>query len=447
MTTLPLPIPLSWYALKFGFLLYLPRPRNISAAVWGTKMTIQINADRLWASLMEMAQIGGTEKGGCNRQALTDTDFAGRMLFRQWCEDLDLKVTVDAAGNMFARYEGTDTSLPPLVIGSHLDTQATGGKFDGVLGVLAALEVIRVLHENGLTPQRPVEVVSWMNEEGARFTPPMMGSGVYAGVFTLDEARGRTDDDGVTVGEELDRLGLSVGPAPMDKEIYKYLELHIEQGPVLEAEDKVIGVVTGAQAMRWYEVTVHGQEAHAGPTPMALRKDPMKAVTQIIDQVLEIGASRPDSCGTVGRLQASPGSVNVIPANVYMSVDLRNPNEETLTQMDQEFRAALEDIRAALPHLDIVCDQIWHSPCVVFDPALINSVRDSAQARGYSHRDIVSGAGHDALYVARRVPTSMIFIPCRDGISHNEAEHSEPEHCAAGADVLLGAILDTLGLN
>lgn len=402
-------------------------------------MTLQINAERLWANLMEMAELGGTQNGGCNRQALTDTDIEGRMLFKKWCDEIGLTTTVYAAGNVFARRDGADNLRAPLVIGSHLDTQPTGGKFDGVLGVLAGLEILRVLEENKISTSRPVEIVSWMNEEGARFAPAMMGSGVYANVFDIDEVRAITDSNGISVGEELDRHGLSEGADPADKRIHAYLELHIEQGPILEAEDVTIGVVTGAQAIRWYELTVIGDEAHAGPLPMNMRKDPMKAVSKIIDVVLKIGESDPNSRSTIGQLEARPGSRNVIPGSVYMSVDLRNPDEDKLASMDKEFQKRLESIGAQLPHLTIEAKQIWHSPVVKFDPALVASVRKGAQVHGFCHRDIISGAGHDALYVARRAPTTMIFIPCRDGISHNEREH-----CSAGANVLLTAVLNTL---
>lgn len=361
-----------------------------------------------------------------------------------WCRDLGLSLTVDAAGNLFARRAGKDETLPPLVIGSHLDTQPTGGKFDGILGVLAGLEIMRVLHENAIETNRPIEIVSWMNEEGARFAPAMMGAGVYAEVFDLTSVRQIQDAEGISVGEELDRHGFSKGADPRDKMMHAYLELHIEQGPVLEAEDVTIGVVTGAQAIRWYEVTIVGDEAHAGPTPMHLRKDPMKALPDLVNAVLDIGETDADSRGTIGQLEARPGSRNVIPGSLYLSVDLRNPDEEILSDMDAVFQQKLADIRAAFPHLQIQTEQIWHSPVVRFDEALIDRVRRGASAHGFSARDIISGAGHDALYVARKVPTTMIFVPCRDGISHNAREYASPEHCAAGANVLLSAVLETL---
>jgi N-carbamoyl-L-amino-acid hydrolase len=410
-------------------------------------MSIQIDGERLWNNLMEIAKIGGTEKGGCNRQALTDTDIQGRAQFIQWCEDLGLSVSTDAIGNLFTRLEGSDPNLDPLVIGSHLDTQPTGGKYDGILGVLAGLEVVRTLIESSIRPTRSIEIVSWMNEEGSRFAPAMMGSGVYAKVFDIEETREIQDIKGISVGQELDRHGFSCGSTPAAKDIHAYLELHIEQGPILEAKDTTIGVVTGAQGIRWYDIVIIGEEAHAGPTPMSMRKDPMRAVGRLIDTVLAIGNGDDQARATIGRMEARPGSHNVIPGEIYLSVDFRNPDEDRLTQMDVALRSEINRIRAELPQLHIRYDAIWHSPVVTFDPALITSVRSTAKRQGHSHMDIISGAGHDALYVARRAPTTMIFIPCRDGISHNEREHAEKDHCTAGANVLLGTVLDQLGIN
>lgn len=410
-------------------------------------MSMQIDGERLWNNLMEIAEIGATEKGGCNRQALTDTDVQGRAQFIQWCEDLGLCISTDAVGNLFARLEGSDRNLDPLVIGSHLDTQPTGGKYDGILGVLAGLEVVRILVENNIRPTRSVEIVSWMNEEGSRFAPAMMGSGVYAKVFDLEETREIQGIEGISVGQELDRHGFSRGSTPDAKDIHAYLELHIEQGPILEAKDTTIGVVTGAQGIRWYDIVIIGEEAHAGPTPMSMRKDPMRAVGRLIDTVLAIGNGDDQARATIGRMEARPGSHNVIPGEIYLSVDFRNPDEDRLTQMDAALRSEINRIRAELPQLHIRYDAIWHSPVVTFDPALITSVRSTAKRQGHSHMDIISGAGHDALYVARRAPTAMIFIPCRDGISHNEREHAEKDHCTAGANVLLGTVLDQLGIN
>lgn len=405
-----------------------------------------VNAERLLGDLAAMARIGGTAKGGCNRQALTDTDIEGRALFARWCADYGFAVTGDAAGNMFARMQGADDSLPPLVIGSHLDTQPTGGKYDGVLGVLAALEVMRTLRDAGIVPPRPLEVVSWMNEEGARFAPAMMGSGIYEGMLDLDAMRAVTDDAGISVGQELDRHGFGGLADPRAKDIHAYLELHIEQGPILEAEDKAIGVVTGAQGIRWYDLAVCGQETHAGPFPMAGRRDPVRALPRIIDGVMRIGCRDTDARATIGRINALPASRNVVPSRIEMTVDLRHPDEAVLDAMHAEFEALVAGVGAAHPGVTAQADLIWHSPVVAFDPGLVRAVRNGAVARGYGHRDIISGAGHDALMVARRAPTTMIFIPCRDGLSHNEAEHADPAHIAAGANVLLSAVCEVLGV-
>lgn len=409
-------------------------------------MTLEINSDRLMENLFAMATIGGTEKGGCNRQALTDLDIQGRILFGEWCAALGIRISFDSVGNMFARLDGSDPTLPPIVIGSHLDTQPTGGKYDGVLGVLAGLEVLRVLHENSVQPTRSVEVAVWMNEEGSRFAPAMMGSGVYSGMLSLDEVRAVVDKDGITVGAELDRFQYSLCPHPTGKEIHAYLELHIEQGPVLEAEDKTIGVVTGAQGIRWYDVSLTGQEAHAGPTPMALRRDPMEVVPDIVRGILKIGKIDENARATIGQIHANPASRNVIPASVDLTVDLRHPDEQVLEKMHKQLHTLIKRVEKKVAGVDVAIEPIWHSPVVAFDETLVTAVRTGADAHGYSHRDIVSGAGHDALMVARKVPTAVIFIPCKDGISHNEIEHAEPEHIAAGANVLLSATLNLLDL-
>ena len=408
-------------------------------------MPLTINSDRLWSDLMQIAKIGGTHKGGCNRQALTDLDVEGRLLFSEWCADFDFEITYDAIGNLFARMKGQDDTLSPLVMGSHLDTQPTGGKFDGVLGVLAGLEVMRVLAEQGITPKRPVEVAAWMNEEGARFAPAMMGSGVFAGMLELDDIRVAKDQDGVSVGQELDRHGYSGCPHPATKSIDTYFEMHIEQGPVLEFKDKEIGIVTGAQGIRWYDISIHGQEVHAGPFPMSMRKDPMATVPELIKGVLNIGKLDEKARATIGQFHASPGSRNVVPGRIDLTVDLRHPNEKLLTDMHNYLSDLLTNIAKDNSNLMIENKLIWHSPVVSFNPDLIASVRMAAEKHGYSSQEIVSGAGHDALMVARKVPTTMIFIPCKDGLSHNEIEYAEPFQVEAGANVLLSAVLNRLG--
>lgn len=408
-------------------------------------MTLTINAPRLWNNLMQIAKIGGTPDGGCDRQALTDTDIAGRELLIDWCVQSGLTISYDAVGNMFARLKGQDDSLAPIVLGSHLDTQPTGGKYDGILGVLAGLEVVRCIREAGITPNRPIEIANWMNEEGARFAPAMMGSGVYAGMLDLAQVRDAADKEGITVGQELDRHGYSGFADPTAKDIHAYLELHIEQGPVLEQTEKTIGVVTGAQGIRWYDLSIRGQEVHAGPFPMSMRRDPVAALPEIIAGVLEIGRTDENARATIGQIDTRPGSRNVVPSHVELSVDLRHPDEAVLTSMHERLEGLLASVTKVHTGLQFDLNQIWHSPVVAFDSKLVTAILNGALEHGYSHLDIISGAGHDALMVARKVPTTMVFIPCKDGLSHNPAESATPEHVEAGANVLLSATLEVLG--
>lgn len=402
---------------------------------------ITVNQQRLWDSLMEMGEIGGTEKGGCCRLALTDLDKQGRDLFVSWCEEAGCTVTVDQMGNIFARRPGKDNSLPPVVMGSHLDTQPTGGKFDGVYGVLSGLEVIRSLNDHGIETDAPIEASVWTNEEGSRFPPAMVASGVFAGVFDLEYGLSRADLEGKTMGEELKRIGYA-GDAPVGgRPIKAFFEAHIEQGPILEDEETTIGVVTDAQGQRWYEVTLTGQEAHAGPTPMLRRKDALVGAAQIINEVNQIGLNNsPLACATVGLLQVFPNSRNVIPGEVFFTVDFRHPDADVLSQMDHQLREISQRISKDLG-LEMKFEQIWYSPPVPFNKSCVDSIRDGADAAGYSHRDIVSGAGHDACYISRVAPTAMVFVPCENGISHNEEENAKPEHLAAGCNVLLQAVL------
>ncbi len=402
---------------------------------------IQVNKERLWDSLMEMAKIGGTEKGGCARLALTDLDRDGRDLFVRWCKEAGCTVTVDRMGNIFARRPGRNNDLPPVVCGSHLDTQPTGGKFDGVFGVLAGLEVIRTLNDYSYETDAPVEVSVWTNEEGSRFAPAMVASGVFAGVFTEEYGLSRADLDGRTMGEELDRIGykgdLDVGGRPFKA----FFEAHIEQGPILEAEKKTIGIVQGIQGIRWFECTVTGVESHAGTTPMNRRKDAMLGVSRIVDRINKIALGHaPFAVSTVGLVKVNPNSRNVIPGSVFFSVDLRHPKDETLLAMKAELEAATNEVcnELGLTH-DL--HEIWYNPPAPFDPACIASVRQAAEEAGYSHMDIVSGAGHDAGYLCKVAPTAMVFVPCEDGISHNEVENATPEDLAAGCNVLMRAML------
>jgi beta-ureidopropionase / N-carbamoyl-L-amino-acid hydrolase len=408
---------------------------------------LRINSARLWDSLMQMAKIGATPKGGVCRLALTDLDRQGRDLFVQWAREAGCTISVDRIGNVFARRAGRNDALPPVITGSHADSQPTGGKFDGIYGVLGGLEVIRTLNDHGIETEHPLEVVIWTNEEGSRFPPAMVASGVFAGVFTLDYGLSRADVDGRTIGEELARIGyagdLPVGGRP----IHAAFELHIEQGPILEAEDTTIGVVTHAQGQRWYEVVFTGQESHAGPTPMPRRRDALLGAARVIDLVNGIGhAHAPYACATVGMLQVHPNSRNVIPGRVFFTVDLRHPDDAVLARMDANLRAGIADIAVAAKLETTRLEQIFYYAPIAFDGDCIGAVRDAADRFGYSHRDIVSGAGHDACYLSQVAPTSMIFVPCVDGISHNEVEDAKPEWIEAGANVLLHAMLSRAGL-
>ena len=407
---------------------------------------LQIDAQRLWDDLMQTAQIGATPKGGICRLTLTDLDRQVRDWFKAQCEALGCTVTVDEVGTMFARRPSKNSAknaaLPPIAMGSHLDTQPTGGKFDGTLGVLAALEALRTLHRAGYETNAPIEVVNWTNEEGARFAPPMLASGVFAGVFTADYAYARADRDGKTFGDELQRIGYRGTEKAGAHKLSALFELHIEQGPILEAEDRMIGIVQGVQGMRWYEITVTGQDAHTGATPMRLRKNALLGAARLVDRIDAIAREHPpDAVGTVGLLDNRPNSRNVIPGEVFFSVDFRHPDEAVLDAMETKLRAALGDILQPLG-LSYSETRIWDSPAVKFAPELIECVRIGAQKAGYPARDMISGAGHDAAYIARVAPTTMIFVPCLGGISHNEAEWTSQDQCAAGAQVLLNAVLE-----
>jgi N-carbamoyl-L-amino-acid hydrolase len=407
-----------------------------------TLQNLQINPQRLWDTLMETARIGATPKSGICRLTLSDLDRQVRDWFREQCEALGCTVIVDEVGNMFARRPGKNPALAPVAMGSHLDTQPTGGKFDGALGVLAALEALRTLHETNYETNAPIEVVNWTNEEGARFAPAMLASGVFAGVFTPDYAYSRTDRDGKTFGEELMRIGYKGSEKAGGHTLAAIFELHIEQGPILEAEDRKIGVVQGVQGIRWYEVTVTGQDSHSGTTPMRLRRNALIGAARMIERIDAIArAHAPHAVGTVGLIENRPNSRNVIPGEVFFSVDFRHPEEAMLDAMEAELRIALAEV---LPPMQLTYSEarIWQSAPVKFAPELIDCVRIGAQKAGYPTRDMVSGAGHDSVYVSRVAPTTMIFVPCAGGISHNEAESTSFDECAAGAQVLLNAVLE-----
>jgi N-carbamoyl-L-amino-acid hydrolase len=401
---------------------------------------LAINAERLWGEIMETAAIGGTPKGGICRLTLTDLDRQVRDWFKVRAEQLGCRVIVDDMGAMFARRDGI-ANVPPIAFGSHLDTQPTGGKFDGVLGTLAALEALRTLVEAGYETYAPIEVVNWTNEEGSRFAPAMVSSGVFAKVLEKDWAQSRQDRDGMTFAAALDAIGYRGPERCGDHPLSAFFELHIEQGPILEAEGKDIGVVTGVQAMRWYEVTVTGQDTHTGTTPMHLRKNALLGAARLIDAVDAIGRKHAPGVATVGRIENRPNSPNVVPGEVFFMVDQRHPDGGALDAMEADFSAALPAICEPLG-LGVAMQRIWDQPEVRFDADCVAAVRRAAELTGYSSRDIVSGAGHDAAYVSRVAPAAMIFVPCRGGISHNEAEFSSKEQCAKGAQVLLQAVLD-----
>ena len=406
---------------------------------------LRIDGTRLWESLMEMAKIGATPKGGCCRLALTDLDREGRDLFVKWCKEAGCTIKIDKMGNIFARREGRNPDLAPVITGSHLDTQPTGGRFDGVYGVLAGLEVIRTLNDLGLETERPVEVAVWTNEEGSRFPPAMVASGVFGGVFSLDYGLSRADPEGKTMGEELARIGYAGTEEVGGREVHAYFEAHIEQGPILELEEKTIGIVTDAQGQRWYEVTLTGVESHAGPTPMDRRRDALLGAARIVDLVNRVGLDNaPLACATVGMMDVYPNSRNVIPGRVFLTIDFRHPDDEVLAGMDKAMREGVARITDDIG-LECALEQIFYYAPIHFDEGCVAAVREAARTCDYSAREIVSGAGHDACYLAGVAPTAMIFIPCIDGISHNEVEDVKPEWVTAGGDVLLRAVLEKTG--
>lgn len=408
---------------------------------------LRINGDRLWASLMELAQIGATPKGGVCRLTLTDLDKQGRDLVTRWAREAGMTVTIDKIGNGFMRRPGRNNSLPPIMTGSHIDTQPTGGKFDGNYGVLAGIEVVRTLNDHGIETEAPIEVAFWTNEEGSRFVPVMMGSGVFAKAFTLEHAYAATDTEGKTVKGELERIGYIGEQEPGDHPIGAYFETHIEQGPVLEDNDKTIGVVSGVLGIRWFDCTVTGMEAHAGPTPMALRKDAMLAATRIMQDVVAAAHRHPPhGRGTVGMVQVFPNSRNVIPGRVKFSIDLRNSTDALVDAMAAEVKAFADQV--ANEHgVQVHIEMVSCYPAQLFQPECVEAVGRAAAKLGYSHMPAVSGAGHDAVYMAKLAPSGMIFIPCKDGISHNEIEDAKPEHIEAGCNVLLHAMLERAGLG
>ena len=405
---------------------------------------IRIDGKRLWRSLMDLARIGATPKGGVRRVALTAADGAGRDEFVRRARAAGLEVRIDPIGNIFARRPGSDLRAAPVLMGSHLDSQPSGGKFDGAYGVMAGLEVLRTLDDHAVVTRAPVEVVSWTNEEGSRYVPVMMGSGVFAGVFPLEDALAAQDADGVSAREALAAIGYA-GEARSQR-VGAYFEAHIEQGPVLEQSRTTIGVVQGALGQRWFDVAFLGQDSHAGPTPMALRRDALVAASRLVLEVNRIARTYPDNArGTVGHMQVRPNSRNVVPGEVRMTVDLRCAADETLTAMAEDLQASAQAI-AAEARVEVEARQVVYFPPCRFAPELVEAVRQAARDVGLTHLDLVSGAAHDAVYLARVAPTAMVFVPCEGGISHNEEEKASPEDLAAGCNVLLQAVLARAGV-
>lgn len=402
---------------------------------------LRVDGARLWRRHMEMAKIGATPAGGCNRQALTDEDQAGRDLFIAWARAIGCTIRIDQIGNIFARRPGLADELPPVVMGSHLDTQPTGGRFDGVFGVLAGLEVLETLLERGVVTRRPLEVVSWTNEEGSRFTPGCVGSSVFAGAMSLEAAYALRDAQGRQLGDALARIGYRGDESALGHRIAAYLEPHIEQGPILEKERRQIGILSGIIGLRWYDLILHGLEAHAGPTPMEDRTDPWRAALPILEGLYALAAEHaPWGRFTIGTVRAEPGSRNTVPGRLVIGVDLRHPEAHTLKEIDLNFRALACEVseRMGIRHEIML---VWDMPPTVFDPRCVEAIRAAASELGYPSLDMFSGAGHDAVFLARVAPTAMLFIPCEKGLSHNEAENVQPADLEAGANVLLHAAM------
>ena len=404
---------------------------------------LRVNGDRLWDSLMEMAKIGPGVAGGNNRQTLTDEDSEGRHLFKKWCEDQGCSMGLDKMGNMFAYREGTDPDALPVYVGSHLDTQPTGGKYDGVLGVLGGLEIIRSLNDLNIKTKHPIVVTNWSNEEGTRFAPPMLSSGVFGGMHTLDWAYNREDSEGKTFGDELVRIGWKGEEEVGVRKMHAFFELHIEQGPILEAENKDIGVVTHGQGLSWTQITVTGKDSHTGSTPMPMRRNAGLGMARILEKVEEIALSHaPHAVGAAGHIDVYPNSRNVIPGKVIFTVDMRSPELSVIADMENRLMSESKNICENLG-LEVEFEKVGGFDPVKFDEQCVSAVRDASEKLGYSHMNLISGAGHDACWINRVAPTAMIMCPCVDGLSHNEAEEISKKWATAGADVLLHSVLET----
>ncbi|MEE2621734.1 MAG: Zn-dependent hydrolase [Pseudomonadota bacterium] len=403
----------------------------------------KINGDRLWETIMEMAKIGPGIAGGNNRQTLTDEDAKGRALFQKWCDEANLSMGIDKMGTMFARREGTDPDALPVYVGSHLDTQPTGGKYDGILGVLGGLELIRSLDDMNIKTKHPIVLVNWTNEEGTRFAPPMMASGVFAGVHTLDWAYAKEDSDGKKFGDELKRIGWIGDEEVGSRKMKAFFELHIEQGPILESEGKDIGVVSRGQGLNWLQVTLTGRESHTGSTPMPMRRNAGLGMAKITSLVHEIAMShQPDAVGAVGHCDVYPNSRNIIPGKVVFTIDFRSPSFDTQDDMERRLHEGAKEICNSLD-LELEIEKVGHFDPVTFDEGCVSTIRRAAERLGYSHRDIISGAGHDACWINKVAPTAMVMCPCVDGLSHNEAEDISQDWAVAGSNVLFHAVLET----
>ncbi|MCT8996843.1 Zn-dependent hydrolase [Chelativorans intermedius] len=404
---------------------------------------LRINADRLWEVIHEMAKIGPGVAGGNNRQTLTDEDGEGRHLFKRWCEEAGMSVAVDQMGTMFAMRPGTDPDALPVYVGSHLDTQPTGGRYDGVLGVLSGLEIVRTLNDLGIRTKHPIVVTNWTNEEGTRFAPAMLASGVFAGVHELEWAYDRRDKEGKRFGDELQRIGWKGDEPVGGRKMKAFFELHIEQGPILEDEGIDIGVVTHGQGLKWLQVTITGKESHTGSTPMPKRRNAGLGMARVMELVHEVAMDyQPNAVGAIGHVEIHPNSRNIIPGKAVFTIDIRSPDKKTLDTMDARIREGIATICEAMD-ISHEVEQVGHFDPVTFDEGCVNAIRRAAERLGYSHRDIVSGAGHDACWINRVAPTAMVMCPCVDGLSHNEAEEISKEWAQAGADVLFHAVVET----
>jgi len=404
---------------------------------------LKINSDRLWDSLMQMAKIGPGVAGGNNRQTLTDDDATGRALFQQWCDEAGCTMGIDEMGTMFARREGTDPDALPVYVGSHLDTQPTGGKYDGVLGVLGGLEIVRQLNDLNIKTKHPIVVTNWTNEEGTRFAPAMVASGVFAGVHTLDWAYDREDAAGLKFGDELKRIGYCGEEKVGARKMHAFFELHIEQGPILEKEGKDVGVVTHGQGLNWLQVTLTGRESHTGSTPMPMRVNAGLGMARITELVNEIALSHaPNAVGAVGHCDVYPNSRNIIPGKVVFTIDFRSPQKEVIVEMERQLREGAKTIVDDIG-LGMEMEQVSGFDPVEFDEGCVSAVRRAAERLGFSHRDLISGAGHDACWINSVAPTAMVMCPCVDGLSHNEAEEISPEWASAGVNVLFHAVVET----